>query len=175
MATSKLNSNRVVLLVGSLILSSYASSFVYKAAEGPDVATVELRNASGSWIRAMESHKGDCTDMWFFGDDRENINSGVGRTTTVSPGTFLVLNIVGGVSLGVGTGAAGSFSVSSCSFNVGFVAEPRASYQLTYVVSAQGCSLRAVARTADGIKQLPLTKMDLRNKFPPQSCVRSAG
>jgi hypothetical protein len=164
---------RLSLLAATVLLSSCGTPFVYKAAEGPDVATVRLRNASGSWVRAMESHKGDCTDMWFFGDNKENIHSGAARVTTVAPGTFLVLNVVGNVGVGAGTGAAGSFSVSSCTFNVGFVAEPHASYELTYGGSAGACTLRATAQTSAGIRQLPLTKMDLKNLFGPQTCVRA--
>lgn len=168
-----MNFHRLFLIGTTVFLAGCASSFVYKRAEGPTVATLRLTNASDKWIRAMESHRGDCRDMWSFGDNQESIYPGASRTTTIAPATFLVLNIVGKVGLGVGTGAAGSFSVSSCSFNVGFTAEPNASYEITYGGSNGGCTLEARTLTSAGPQPLTLTKMTLKNAFGPQSCVKA--
>lgn len=54
-------------LLSALTLSGCGTTFVYVQPSGPDIATITLTNYSHAPLRAMESHKGDCTDMWWFG------------------------------------------------------------------------------------------------------------
>ena len=157
----------IALLVMAL---SGCSSFVYKRADGPDVATVRLTNASGGLIRAMESQRGDCTDYWHFDDNIKSMLPNDTRTTPVASGSFFVLQVA---QVGGGNGGPG-FSFSICSFNVGFVTEAKAQYEIEYRSDdpRESCVLRARWKRGDEWKPLVLTKMKLKNLIGPASCVK---
>lgn len=152
-----------VFCLAAIIFLCSCAPVPYKKAEGPEVATITLTNASSSWIRAMESQQGDCRDMHFMGGNVESIYAGQNRTTYSNPGGVLVFNVVGNVGFGYKT-------IHSCAFNVGLVVEPNGEYALRYVGTDDGCRLEARQLTKTGWHPVELKKYKLHNLIGPQSC-----
>ena len=152
--------------IAVLAIGFSGCSTPYKPVEGNNLATIRVVNKSGGVILPMESQKGDCRDMQWFGDylarTGEHVPAGQSVSTKTRPGGLFVMNISGDVSF---------MPIGACHITAGLLPEPDGVYEITYrVVASDRCEVDA-ERVDSGIPvSVPLLPVVLHNAIGPQWC-----